>query len=276
MHAEGPRAVGDEREHRHDRRRGDLAEQLVHAASCTNTYTSPRLQARPHACTTPSARGSAHRRRARGTSSGGSQKPVDGPHHEPDRRRRQEYQTPKPFSSTVYTANVSSVFDTPTIPNFTNCTTPTRSTSTGAAKLMMGPSRWVRSVGIIDRMNDKLSIGLGRMSAHGVHHSSSSAKAMTMSDTSLRTPTLLSVVAPVYDEEELIEAFVAARDRRGGRLPVRAGARQRRLLRLARPSCWTASPTPTRACAWCTCRATSATRPRSPPDWSTPAAMSWR
>lgn len=31
----------------------------------------------------------------------------------------------------------------------------------------------------------------------------------TMSDTPLRTPTLLSVVAPVYDEEELIEEFVA-------------------------------------------------------------------
>jgi len=31
---------------------------------------------------------------------------------------------------------------------------------------------------------------------------------MTMSDSTLRTPTLLSVVAPVYDEEELIEEFV--------------------------------------------------------------------
>jgi dolichol-phosphate mannosyltransferase len=30
-----------------------------------------------------------------------------------------------------------------------------------------------------------------------------------MSDTSLRTPTLLSIVAPVYDEQELVEAFVA-------------------------------------------------------------------
>ena len=30
-----------------------------------------------------------------------------------------------------------------------------------------------------------------------------------MSDTPLRTPTLLSVVAPVYDEEELVEEFVA-------------------------------------------------------------------
>src|SRR3984885_12997134 len=29
-----------------------------------------------------------------------------------------------------------------------------------------------------------------------------------MSDTPLRTPTLLSVVAPVYDEEELVEQFV--------------------------------------------------------------------
>src|ERR1700676_2329876 len=32
---------------------------------------------------------------------------------------------------------------------------------------------------------------------------------MTMSDKPLRTPTLLSVVAPVYDEEELVEEFVA-------------------------------------------------------------------
>jgi polyisoprenyl-phosphate glycosyltransferase len=31
---------------------------------------------------------------------------------------------------------------------------------------------------------------------------------MTMSDTSLRTPALLSIVAPVYDEEELVEEFV--------------------------------------------------------------------
>jgi glycosyltransferase involved in cell wall biosynthesis len=36
----------------------------------------------------------------------------------------------------------------------------------------------------------------------------SSAKTTIMSDTRLRTPTLLSVVAPVYDEEELIEEFV--------------------------------------------------------------------
>src|SRR3981081_2610397 len=30
-----------------------------------------------------------------------------------------------------------------------------------------------------------------------------------MADTPLRTPTLLSVVAPVFDEEELVEEFVA-------------------------------------------------------------------
>ena len=30
------------------------------------------------------------------------------------------YQTPNTFNSTVYTTSVSSVFDTPTIPNFTN------------------------------------------------------------------------------------------------------------------------------------------------------------
>ncbi len=35
------------------------------------------------------------------------------------------------------------------------------------------------------------------------------AKIMTMSDTPLRTPTLLSLVAPVYNEEELVEEFAA-------------------------------------------------------------------
>ena len=63
-----------------------------------------------------------------------------------------------------------------------------------------------------------------------------------MPDTALRTPKLLSIVAPVYDEQELIEEFVAARMRGGGRLRVRAGARQRRLQRLARRSCSTGSP----------------------------------
>src|SRR5437879_6034635 len=36
-----------------------------------------------------------------------------------------------------------------------------------------------------------------------------SSKAMTIADKPVRTPTMLSVVAPVYDEEELIEEFVA-------------------------------------------------------------------
>ena len=44
------------------------------------------------------------------------------------------YQTPNTFSSTVYTTSVSSVFDTPTIPNFTNCTT------TGALNRPAGPA----------------------------------------------------------------------------------------------------------------------------------------
>ena len=70
-----------------------------------------------------------------------------------------------------------------------------------------------------------------------------------MSDTPLRTPTLLSVVAPVYDEEELVEEFVARATRRGRRLRVRARARQRRQLgphaRAARPH----RRAPTRACA---------------------------
>src|ERR1700683_5174175 len=35
------------------------------------------------------------------------------------------------------------------------------------------------------------------------------AKSQIMSDTPLRTPTLLSLVAPVYNEEELVEQFVA-------------------------------------------------------------------
>src|SRR3984893_15999816 len=37
----------------------------------------------------------------------------------------------------------------------------------------------------------------------------SAGKVGTMADTPLRTPALLSVVAPVYDEEELVEEFVA-------------------------------------------------------------------
>src|SRR5712692_3722660 len=32
---------------------------------------------------------------------------------------------------------------------------------------------------------------------------------ISVSDTALRTPTLLSVVAPVFDEEQLVEEFVA-------------------------------------------------------------------
>ena len=67
-----------------------------------------------------------------------------------------------------------------------------------------------------------------------------------MSDTSARVPALLSVVAPVYNEEELVEAFVeracAARSRalssRRAALGDRAGARlhSARRQQLVRPA----------------------------------------
>src|SRR5258708_13248314 len=61
-------------------------------------------------------------------------------------------------------------------------------------------------------MNDKLSLGLGissRMLGGRVSDRRSTGTIQTMPDTPLRTPTLLSLVAPVYDEELLIEEFVA-------------------------------------------------------------------
>jgi glycosyltransferase involved in cell wall biosynthesis len=64
----------------------------------------------------------------------------------------------------------------------------------------------------MDRMNDKLSPRLTRSSKMRrltATSMASSRNAKIMSDTPLRTPALLSVVAPVYDEEELIEEFVA-------------------------------------------------------------------
>ena len=91
-----------------------------------------------------------------------------------------------------------------------------------------------------------------------------------MPDTPLRTPTLLSVVAPVYDEEELVEEFVARAMRSSGRLRRSSWCSSTTAAPIARPSCSTASPPPTRACASYTCRATSATRRRSPPASSTP------
>jgi glycosyltransferase involved in cell wall biosynthesis len=62
-------------------------------------------------------------------------------------------------------------------------------------------------------MNDKLTARLGRsskISAAGTP-AGTARKATTMSHTEprTRTPTLLSVVAPVYNEEELVEQFVA-------------------------------------------------------------------
>ena len=56
------------------------------------------------------------------------------------------YQTPNTFSSSVYTANVSSVLDTPTMPNLTNCTSTGAFERAGAApaRLMCVP-RWVAS-----------------------------------------------------------------------------------------------------------------------------------
>ena len=91
-----------------------------------------------------------------------------------------------------------------------------------------------------------------------------------MPTTSPRTPTLLSVVAPVYDEEELVEEFVARALRRRRRLSRSSWCSSTTAPPTARPSCSTGSPPPTRACGSSTCRATSATRPRSPPAWSTP------
>jgi len=60
-------------------------------------------------------------------------------------------------------------------------------------------------------MNDKLNDGLGTCSKILSIRApmSTRRRAITMSDTQLRTPKLLSVVAPVYDEEELVEEFIA-------------------------------------------------------------------
>ena len=59
-------------------------------------------------------------------------------------------------------------------------------------------------------MNDKLSTGLGRSSnIKGATGPQVYAEGNVMSDTPLRTPALLSVVAPVFDEEELVEEFVS-------------------------------------------------------------------
>ena len=70
-----------------------------------------------------------------------------------------------------------------------------------------------------------------------------------MPDTPLRTPTLLSVVAPVYDEELLIEEFVARAtaalaDYDFELVLVDDGSNDSHAA-----SCSTASPPPTRACA---------------------------
>ena len=95
-------------------------------ASCTNTYSSPSLSARPQLCTIAQRTGvSASPTCSRNVQRRLSRKPLTAPTAKPiaDAAR---YQTPNTFNSSVYTASVSSVLDTPTMPNFTNWT------STGA------------------------------------------------------------------------------------------------------------------------------------------------
>ncbi len=91
------------------------------------------------------------------------------------------YHTPNTFKSSVYTANAISVFDTPTIPNFTNC----------------------KTKGIL-----RIRGALVPYSSHGHDLTSFVPAKGNMPDTAARVPALLSVVAPVYNEEELVEAFV--------------------------------------------------------------------
>ena len=95
-----------------------------------------------------------------------------------------------------------------------------------------------------------------------------------MSDTPVRTPTLLSIVAPVYNEQELVEQFVAraaaaaadydyelvmVNDGSSDRTPelldrIASSDRRVRVMHLSR---------------------TSATRRPSPPGSSTPPATWW-
>ena len=73
------------------------------------------------------------------------------------------YQTPKTFSSTVYTTNVSSVFETPTMPNLTNWTiSGAPSVRRSRDTLVARSSVAGRLAGITDRMNDKFIYGLSR------------------------------------------------------------------------------------------------------------------
>jgi polyisoprenyl-phosphate glycosyltransferase len=58
-------------------------------------------------------------------------------------------------------------------------------------------------------MNDKFMPGLGRTAKMGAVPAQNSDRATETMQQPLRTPTLLSIVAPVYNEQELIEAFVA-------------------------------------------------------------------
>lgn len=59
-------------------------------------------------------------------------------------------------------------------------------------------------------MNDKFIVGLGRRTKIGSMDQPFAPISVSrqMPDTALRTPKLLSIVAPVYDEEELVEEFV--------------------------------------------------------------------
>ncbi len=59
-------------------------------------------------------------------------------------------------------------------------------------------------------MNDKFIVGLGlRLRIDSMDEPfAPTSVSRQMHDTALRTPKLLSIVAPVYDEEELVEQFV--------------------------------------------------------------------
>jgi glycosyltransferase involved in cell wall biosynthesis len=93
-----------------------------------------------------------------------------------------------------------------------------------------------------------------------------------MSDTPLRTPELLSVVAPVFNEDELVEEFIArataaVADYEFELVLVNDGSSDRTAELLDEA----ASRDPRVRVIHL-----SVTRRRSPPGWSTPRATPWR